>query len=414
MNSRLKRITAVASTLVLTASLFGIPASAMQYTGTESYMSGKYYRRLEQVKLTGDPRTDIVAIAKSQVGYQEGGSDGELSGEVYGGINFTECGAWYGLQDMWCAMFVSWCADLAGVSTDTVPSHCSTPLGLSWFAERGLAYSRAEVQSRKYTPKPGDIIYFKSSRNAKPTNHVGIVTAYSNGRIYTVEGNVGAIGKTTGGGMVAEQSYPISNTYIVYICSPNYESGSTSVPAENHLTQKELQQESLREALFTLEAGEGLTYDAVNVDLRGGVTLGCGQWYGSQASALLNRIYQADPAAYEAADPERALLETGSLNRLTAAMTKQLQAVLASEAGIQIQNAWMDQSLADWTAQAQAQGVSDQDSLLLCAALYQLCGAAFAERIIEKAGDDPSRDQLLGVIKASEPGLYRTCCLLVE
>lgn len=413
MKSRAKRLIAVALALILTASLSGGQATAMQYTGTDSYMSGKYYRKLKEVKLTGDPRTDIVAIAKSQVGYQEGGSVNQLSGEVYGGVNFTECGAWFGLQDMWCAMFVSWCANLAGVSTDTVPSHSYTPDGLSWFAERGLAYSRAEVQSRKYTPKPGDLIYFKSSRNAKITNHVGIVTAYSNGRVYTVEGNVGAIGMTTNGGMVVEHSYPISNTYIVFICAPNYESGSTCVLSDAGKIEEALRLESLRKALFAVETGEGLAYDAVNTDCMGGVSLGCGQWYGAKAKSLLSRIHRKDPEAYSAIDPEKTLL-AGELTHLSSDRLQMLQRVLSSDAGVQVQNDWMDQSLREWIDRATTQGVTDPDALLLCAALYQLRGDATAERIITQAGQKPTKEALLNVIKELGPRLYRTCCLLVE
>ena len=59
-------------------------------------------------------------------------------------------------------------------------------------------------------------------------------------------------------------------------------------------------------------------------------------------------------------------------------------------------------------------GVTDEESLLLCAALYQLRGAAVAEQIIKGAGDAPGKETLLQTIKDLQPGLYRTCCLLVE
>ena len=160
---------------------------ALRYSGSSSYKSGKYYTRLTQVKLTGNQRTDIVNVAKSQVGYQEGSSSSQLSGTVYGGKNYTEYGRWYGIQDMWCAMFVSWCAARAGVSISIVPKHAYTPSGLQWFKDRGKAYSRATVAAGKYTPKAGNIIYFKSSRNKNATNHIGIVTSYSNGKVYTIE-----------------------------------------------------------------------------------------------------------------------------------------------------------------------------------------------------------------------------------
>ncbi|WP_221935830.1 hypothetical protein, partial [Klebsiella pneumoniae] len=67
--------------------------------------------------ITGDNRTDLVAIALSQLGYQEGASNGNFSGEVSGGANYVEfsynmgdLGLGYGGSDYpWCASFVSWC-----------------------------------------------------------------------------------------------------------------------------------------------------------------------------------------------------------------------------------------------------------------------------------------------------------------
>lgn len=413
MQKTAKRVIAISMAVAMTLSFFGRQVSALQYSGTDSYMSGKYYRKLQQVKLTGDPRTDIVAVARSQVGYQEGSFNDQLSGEIYGGENFTEYGDWYGLQAMWCAMFVSWCAARAGISTDTVPSHSYTPDGLNWFAERGLAYSRTEVQSRKYTPRPGDLIYFKSSRNAKITNHVGIVTGYSNNRIYTVEGNIGAVGRLTNGGLIAEQSYPITNTYIVYICSPNYESGSTNIRTEGVVESETLCLESLRNAVFAAETGDRLCYGAVHTDSAGRVSLGCGQWYGAQAVRLLCQIRAEDEALFGGLEADL-LLSTGMLLQLGEEQCERLRTILTSDAGIRVQNAWMDQSLERWMENAKELGVTDRDGLLLCAALCHFLGDAVAERIVKAAGENPDKQMLLNAIKEREPRLYRTCCLLVE
>lgn len=411
MIPKLKKVISVALSAALILSLSG-QVCAVQYTGTGSYLSGKYWRKLTQVSLTGDPRTDIVAVARSQVGYQEGGSVNQLSGEVYGSVNFTEYGAWYGTQDMWCAMFVSWCANVAGISADTIPSHCYTPDGLSWFAARGMAYTRADVQARKYTPQPGDLIYFKSSRNAKITNHVGIVTGYADGRVYTVEGNTGVAGKTTSGGMVVEHSYPITNTYIAFICTPNYGSGSTNVLPGDALTEERLQLESLRNALFSLESGDEPQYGAVRADMRG-VSVGCGQWYADQANKLLRQIRKADADAFDALDPD-GLLKDGIGPQINEAQHNVLQSVLTSQAGVEVQNIWMDRCLKDWLGRAEALGVTDRESLLLCAALYQLRGNTATEEMIAEAGRTPTKEALLRVIQKLEPGLYRTCCLLVE
>ena len=226
-----KRFLSVFVLLLLLPALLCGNVSALQYSGSASYASGKYYIALQNVTLTGDARTDIVAVANSQIGYQEGSSSSQLSGEVLGANNYTEYGRWYGLQDMWCAMFVSWCADTAGISSTVVPRHSYTVSGLNSFKSWGRAYTRAQVAAGSYTPQKGDIIYFKSSRNTNPTNHVGIVTSYSGTTVYTVEGHTSSATISTNGGAVCAKSYSITNTYIVYICSPAYSSQTVTPPA---------------------------------------------------------------------------------------------------------------------------------------------------------------------------------------
>lgn len=227
----MKRLLCLALVLVLVG-LMACPVSALEYTGSDLYMAGKYYQALTEVKLTGDQRTDIVNVALSQLGYQEGGSGNQLSGEVFGGVNHTEYGNWFGMQDMWCAMFVSWCAERAGISENIVPKHAYTPYGLQFFRERDLNHDQAELAAGEYIPQPGDIIYFRSSRSTKRTNHVGLVTGYADGIIYTIEGNINSLYTYTNGGMVTAMSYPVTNTFIVSVCSPRYIQGGTSAEAE--------------------------------------------------------------------------------------------------------------------------------------------------------------------------------------
>ena len=88
---------------------------------------------------TGDQASDIVSIAETQVGYGEG-CDG-----------YTKYGDWYGLPySDWCAMFVSWCANQAGVSTDVFPSFALCSAGADWFISQGrFQYAGS------YTPQIG-------------------------------------------------------------------------------------------------------------------------------------------------------------------------------------------------------------------------------------------------------------------
>ena len=221
----IKRTLCLLLVLVTVASMMPIQANALSttYTVSDSYRGGEWYKALQNVELTGNQRADIVAVARSQVGYTEGNSNSQLSGYQKGSGNHTEYGKWYGSQDMWCSMFVSWCANQARISTDVVPNTSYTVTGVNKFINWGRAYTRSQVANGVYTPQPGDIIYFKGSRNTAKTNHVGIVTGYASGTVYTIEGNTNnAADKSTNGGGVFEKSYSINDSYIVYICCPNY------------------------------------------------------------------------------------------------------------------------------------------------------------------------------------------------
>lgn len=366
---------------------------ALRYSGSASYESGKFYRALTRVALTGDPRVDLVNIAKSQVGYQEGGSSNQLSGEVYGGVNFTEYGRWYGLQDMWCAMFASWCARTAGISSSVIPSHSFTPNGLQWFRDRGQAFSRAQVAAGEYTPQPGDLIYFKSPRNTNSTNHVGIVTGYSNGTVYTVEGNIGSVGSVSNGGMVAALSYPISNTYIVYICCPAYPGSSTNVQK-----QADMRMNALLDAIYTVETGGEADYDAFGIQGTS-VTIGSGQWQGLAARDLLVKIRNADEETFKKLDTAGIGEDLDSLNWSTYLVAadsekgKCIQSILSSDTGIFVQDECLKDRLYAYYEEAEDLGINGSAGCLMYAGLRHVYGARTVNALLETA-ENPNADTL--------------------
>lgn len=221
-----------ASFLCVALLLTGLPVHSVQSAFSESYMTGIFYRRLCNVTLTGNQRTDIVNVAMSQIGYTESNQSTNLTGFGNGKKNYTEYGLWYKnhvdssdayQKAAWCASFVSWCADQANISSSIITYHAYTPTGYTWFKNNAAVYSRQQVQDGKYTPQPGDIIYFKSGSNGNIVNHVGIVVRYGDGVIYTVEGNTNVGENTSDGGSVCLKSYKITNTFIRYICCPNYQ-----------------------------------------------------------------------------------------------------------------------------------------------------------------------------------------------
>lgn len=125
---------------------------------------------------------NMLNIALSQVGYHERNSDGSI-----GSGNFTQFGEWYGMNGQpWCAMFVSWVANEAGLLGSVVPRHASTTVGANAYMERGL-YERRDSG---YRPREGDTIFFQNPSTGGFV-HVGLVVAFDpqSNRVYTVEGN---------------------------------------------------------------------------------------------------------------------------------------------------------------------------------------------------------------------------------
>ncbi|WP_338627740.1 peptidoglycan-binding protein (plasmid) [Clostridium baratii] len=106
-------------------------------------------------------------------------SDGE-------GDNMTPYGAWFGMNGVpWCAIFVSWCANQAGILGSIVPRYSYCADAVNWYRSKG----RYRTRQSGYTPKAGDVIFFYDASKEAPFCHTGIVTGYENGEVITTEGN---------------------------------------------------------------------------------------------------------------------------------------------------------------------------------------------------------------------------------
>ncbi|MBQ8001479.1 MAG: InlB B-repeat-containing protein, partial [Ruminococcus sp.] len=237
-----RTVSAVLSLLIAVSCIFMavVPASAATYRNgaqsgpSTSYKNGKYYRHYLQVPITGDNRTDLLAIALSQLGYQEGASNGAFSGEVSGGQNYVEfsynmgdLGLGYGGSDYpWCASFVSWClyqshctdqATYKDLGRNHVGDYTYIWKEIScsqWVRQlKGAGYYKySAYEGGSYTPKYGDLVYFQ---NSKGVAHIGICLYTSGGRIYTVEGNTSdSSGLEANGGGVYFKNYSLSTSYI--------------------------------------------------------------------------------------------------------------------------------------------------------------------------------------------------------
>ena len=204
------------------------PMLTPSYTPSAYYRSGKYYTQLCNVSLTGNQRTDLVNVARSQLGYHEGDSIEDLNGTGSGSSNYTEYGYWYGTQvqgsssgfyKSWCAIFISWCARQAGIPTSIISNATYACAGSDYGDFKNLDfYSRGS-----YTPKVGDLIFFDWPGDPTHWDHVEIVIGVDSSNVTTLGGN-------TSSNDVKTRSLSLSNSNIKGYGVPKYTSGSNPTP----------------------------------------------------------------------------------------------------------------------------------------------------------------------------------------
>ena len=210
-----KIVRALVSVLLIISLLgVGVYAATPTYDVSSAYRNGAYYQKLLDVKLTGNQAKDIVNVALSQVGYHEGSSGSDLSGNSSSSANYTEYGRWFGQQSNWCAIFISWCANQAGISTSVVKKNAVASGNSCQFGEKKYSFG-----SRN--PQPGDILYVQNDSDSS-VDHVGLVYKVDDAYIYAVEGNFGnKVGTIKYYKDTGRQTY-YSSTKILFYGVPDY------------------------------------------------------------------------------------------------------------------------------------------------------------------------------------------------
>ncbi|MBE6638661.1 MAG: CHAP domain-containing protein [Ruminococcaceae bacterium] len=180
------------------------------YSFSNSYKSGEWYAKLAAVKLTGNQRVDIAAIAASQIGYHEG-SSGDYSGYGTSEDNYAEYNryAYSSNNAAWCGSFVSWCAAMAGIPTTILPKTAAAkPTYWKMCGTGALSGATCKTPENlvtnggTYVPQVGDLVFFGSKSTGDPLknscSHVGLIIqvdlTYTSGKIsqivvHTAEGN---------------------------------------------------------------------------------------------------------------------------------------------------------------------------------------------------------------------------------
>lgn len=110
---------------------------------------------MSSISLSDDPARNILSVALSQIGYSESTANFKVSEDGEDVSGYTRFGEWFGdpYAD-WNALFVSFCADIAGV--DAIPKDSNLQ---SWIAYQSMNEDGLFCNT-SYIPGSGDIVFF--------------------------------------------------------------------------------------------------------------------------------------------------------------------------------------------------------------------------------------------------------------
>lgn len=129
----------------------------------------------------------FVAVARAELGYQEGR---DRSGNWNNHQKYSPAvpSLEWSQGQPWCATGVSWCALQAGVA-DMFPRTASCDAGGQWFKARSQWHESPEVGDQVFFGTPVDL------------NHTGIVCAYDDVYVWSIEFNTNNDGSRNGDGV---------------------------------------------------------------------------------------------------------------------------------------------------------------------------------------------------------------------
>ena len=130
------------------------------------------------------------------------------------------------------------------------------------------------------------------------------------------------------------------------------------------------------------------------------ITIGAGQWYGTEAKTLLERIYDADPEQWEKIDKVRLLeqVQTANWKCFNISRVSQLAdtivALISSDLGVKCQDNLIDEQLSTYADEAFKQGVTDARAQAMCVNFRHQGGQGAVTRILAKTQKPYTLDNL--------------------
>ncbi len=138
---------------------------------------------IDSVEITNNVSENLVAIAMTQIGYQESHNNFEYDED--GNKNgYTRYGEWYGNPyGKWNTMFVSFCLHYSNINNDAeLKSAGAESMKLAW--QNRHTYASAD----EYAAKKGDIVFIDSDNDNKPDT-VGIILYASDESLQVIMGD---------------------------------------------------------------------------------------------------------------------------------------------------------------------------------------------------------------------------------
>lgn len=220
--------------------------------------------QVQQVGISGCKPETVIAVAKAEVGYKEKLTNEQLDDkEANAGRNdYTKYARdfdekyprWYNGKKnghAWCDVFVDWCFLTAYGYDDALKLLCQPEKSTGAACRYSLKFYKNKGQFYTNGPQPGDQIFFGASE--AECHHTGIVEKADSKKVYTIEGNTGA--------MVNTRAYSLSDSTILGYGRPNYDGVTKTVTVSTSGTTS--RKVRVTDPALNIRTGPGTSYAIV-------------------------------------------------------------------------------------------------------------------------------------------------------
>ena len=211
--------------------------------------------------LSGNWAEDLVAVAQSQLGYEESTANFKLADDGKTRKGYTRYGEWYGNKyGDWSAMFASFCLNYAGIPSKTVPVNSGSTAWITELKQKDLykTANSTDADGGNYNPTAGDLVFLDTDNDGK-ADHVGIVSETET-KDDKEDGKVTSLTAIVGDSddKVEEKSYKTGSDVVVGYCAlpenPDGEKDAEATTAEEIATTEKATTGEKTEKVVSTEA----------------------------------------------------------------------------------------------------------------------------------------------------------------